>query len=539
MGWLQASLIIICTAITTVLAAPAMPATNPTVTLDNGTFTGTTSNGVNKFLGIPFAQPPVGNLRFHLPQELDPYQGAHSATAFGPACPQQAVTPSLPAGLPQDVANEISNVIFSVIFPDSEDCLTLNVVTPSNAIQSANLPVVVWIYGGGFEVGSTSTYALSLLSHFIQDNEISSFDGGVIVQRSVALGKPVIYVSMNYRVSGTSAFGFLASQEVKDAGVGNLGLHDQRLALLWVQKHISKFGGDPTKVTIWGESAGSISVALQMLANDGNTEGLFRAAFMQSGSPTPIGDITHGQPYYDDLVERTGCSGSPDTLACLRTVPYATLKDAMNKSPSIFAYQSLALAWQPRVDGNFLSDNPQNSCKKARVSRVYNKFILPNATDEEIDRLLTLYPEDVTQGSPYDTGLLNAITPQYKRTAALFGDLVFQAPRRFFLQQRSETQDTWSFLSKRLKALPVLGSVHGSDLLNSYGLGELTDYLIRFATNLDPNGGLSPQWPRYTTASPQLLTFLDIPVPSTTITQDTYRADGIEFATKLSLAYPL
>ncbi|KAI0298090.1 Alpha/Beta hydrolase protein [Multifurca ochricompacta] len=522
MGLLQASLIIICTVITTVLAAPAMPATNPTVTLDNGIFTGTTSNGVNKFLGIPFAQPPVGNLRFHLPQKLDPYQGAHSATAFGPACPQQAVTPSLPAGLPQDVANEIVKVLFSVIFPDSEDCLTLNVVTPSNAIQSANLPVVVVC---GFEVGSTSTY-----------------DGGVIVQRSVALGKPVIYVSMNYR------------QEVKDAGVGI----SERLALLWVQKHISKFGGDPTKVTIWGESAGSISVALQMLANDGNTAGLFRAAFMQSGSPTPVSDITHGQPYYDDLVERTGCSGSPDTLACLRTVPYATLKDAMNKSPSIFAYQSLALAWQPRVDGNFLSDNPQKLVQEGKVadipfitgdcddegtvfslSSLNVTIFLPNATDEEIDRLLTLYPEDVTQGSPYDTGPLNAITPQYKRTASLLGDTVFQAPRRFFLQHLSETQDTWSFLSKRLKALPVLGSVHGSDLLNSYGLGELTDYLIRFATTLDPNGGLSPQWPRYTTASPQLLTFLDIPVPSTTITQDTYRADGIEFVTKLSLAYPL
>jgi len=89
----------------------------------------------------------------------------------------------------------------------------------------------------------------------------------------------------------------------------------------------------------WGESAGAISASLHMLANEGNTEGLFRAAFMESGAPIPIGDITNGQKYYDALVADTGCSGAPDTLACLRTVPYAKLKASINKSPGIFAYQ--------------------------------------------------------------------------------------------------------------------------------------------------------------------------------------------------------
>lgn len=89
----------------------------------------------------------------------------------------------------------------------------------------------------------------------------------------------------------------------------------------------------------WGESAGAISIALHMLTNGGDTEGLFRGAFMESGSPIPVGDITGGQPYYDDLVERTGCSGSSDTLECLRGVEYQTLLDAVNQSPSIFSYQ--------------------------------------------------------------------------------------------------------------------------------------------------------------------------------------------------------
>ena len=89
----------------------------------------------------------------------------------------------------------------------------------------------------------------------------------------------------------------------------------------------------------WGESAGAISASLQMLANGGNTEGLFRGAFMQSGAPIPVGDITHGQQYYDAIVKQTGCSGSADTLDCLRTVPYGSLKAAINKSPGIFDYQ--------------------------------------------------------------------------------------------------------------------------------------------------------------------------------------------------------
>ena len=179
-----------------------------------------------------------------------------------------------------------------------------------------------------------------------------------------------------------------------------------------------------------------------------------------------------------------------------------------------------------------------------------------------MDEVLTLYPQNVTLGSPYDTGTQNAFTPEFKRIASILGDLVFQAPRRFFLDHSSGKQNTWSFctwhafsrlhvssrphsqidshtVSKRFKSLPILGSVHASDILNIYGPGDLTDYLIHFVTNLDPNGGSSPQWPQYTTSSRQLLTFLDDPVTNITITRDTYRTDGMEFLTKLSLAHPL
>ncbi|KAH9061817.1 alpha beta-hydrolase [Lactarius deliciosus] len=546
---LRVSFFAICTAAATVLAAtPPITFSSPIVKLDRGTFVGTTANGTNKFLGIPFAQPPVGDLRFRLPKAFAPYVGGHNASAFGFSCPQQANSLALPDGLPPPTLQYLSSIGTSTTIPTSEDCLTLNVIAPAGVRPGSKLPVVVWIYGGGFEVGSTVLY-----------------DGSVIVNRSIALRQPVVYVSMNYRLA---AFGFLASKEVKNAKVGNLGLWDQRLALHWVQKYIHTFGGDPSKVTLWGQSAGAISVSLQMLANGGKTEGLFRAAFMQSGSPTPVGDITNGQKYYDFLVARTNCSGSYDTLACLRAAPYEELKAAIDDTPSIFSYQSLALAWQPRADGVFLTDHPQKLVQQGKVARIpfvagecddegtlfslsqtnittdadlrayLAEFILINVTAAQMDQVLTLYPQDVTQGSPYDTGTENVLTPEFKRIASLLGDFVFQAPRRFLLKNVSGKQNTWSYLTKRLKSLPILGSVHGSDIAIIYGGQDLTDYLIHFATNLNPNGGSGPQWPRYTTSSPQLLTLLDGPVPAN-ITLDTYRVDAIEFITELSLVHPL
>ncbi|KAK7050555.1 carboxylic ester hydrolase [Favolaschia claudopus] len=520
----------------------------PSITLDSGTFVGTAGTNTQSFLGIPFAQPPVGDLRFRLPVANAAYTGTHNATAMGPACPQQAIKLPILTGLPQEVVDDVVNSIFGTVFPASEDCLTINVIKPTSATSTSKLPVVAWIFGGGFELGSTQMY-----------------DGTTIVQRSIAMGEPVIYVSMNYRVA---AFGFLASKEVRAAGVGNLGLQDQRQALRWIQKYIGNFGGDPSKVTIWGESAGAISVSLQMLANGGNTEGLFRGAFMESGSPIPVGAIENGQKYYDQIVSQTGCSSASDTLACLRTVPFDKLKAAQDATPGIFSYQSLVLAWLPRADGTFLSDNPQRLVQQGKVANVpfvtgdcddegtlfslstlnittddqfltwIKTFWVPQGSTAQGVALNTLYPSDQVDGSPFDTGLLNSVTPQFKRIAAFQGDAVFQAPRRFFQQTLSGKQKQWAFLSKREKAVPVLGSFHATDILNVYFDGELTDYLINFANNLDPNGKTVPSWPGYTTATPNMMTFLDGLIP-TSITQDTYRAAGMQFLTNLTLQFPV
>ncbi|GAW08977.1 carotenoid ester lipase precursor [Lentinula edodes] len=526
----------------------ASPLAGPTVTLDSAVVTGVTSGNTQEFLGIPFAQPPTGPLRFNLPQPVPSYNASFSATAMGPACPQQTIDLPILTGLAAETIDFIVNSIYGFVFPDDEDCLTINVIKPASATTSSKLPVLVWIFGGGFELGGPQMY-----------------DGTSIVERSIELDEPVIYVSMNYRVT---AFGFLSSQEVKDAGVGNLGLQDQREAFRWVQKYIGAFGGDPTKVTIWGESAGAISASLHMVSNGGNTEGLFRAAFMQSGSPIPVGDITDGQAYYDTLVEATGCSESSDTLDCLRGVDYTVLKAAVDASPGIFAYQSLNLAWLPRADGVFLTDDPQKLVQQGQVSAIpivsgdcddegtlfslaslnvttqsdiatyVQTIFLPNISDSDLAELLTEYPADITEGSPFDTGILNAITPEFKRIAAFQGDAVFQAPRRFFLQSLSGKQPIWSFINKRLKDLPVLGSAHGTDILNVYGGGDMADYLIRFAATLDPNGNTGIEWPQYTTGSPNMLQFNDGLIPLT-LSLDNYRESAMSFTTQLTLTNPV
>ncbi|KAF9230427.1 Alpha/Beta hydrolase protein [Melanogaster broomeanus] len=161
----------------------------------------------------------------------------------------------------------------------------------------------------------------------------------------------------------------------------------------------------------------------------------------------------------------------------------------------------------------------------------------PNATSTMVQQLLQYYPADITQGSPFDTGTHNALTSQFKRMAAFQGDISVHSPRRIFLQQRSGKQNLWTYLSKRLKAVPFLGSFHASDILNVYGGEDMASYLVRFVTSLDPNGDSDLYWPQYTTAEPNMLEFLEGEIPQA-LTQDTYRAEAIEYLTNVTLVYP-
>jgi carboxylesterase type B len=192
----------------------------PIVNVRNGTIVGTHSNVYNQdyFLGIPFAQPPVDGLRFRNPQSLNTTypNGLYQANEYAPACIGYGAGES--------------------DLPLSEDCLYLNVIRPSG-YENVTLPVGLWIHGGGFTTGGS---------------RMPGYNLSYIVENSVRIGKPIIGVSIAYRLSG---WGFLASQQVSGQGQTNIALRDQRLAMHWTKENIYAFGGDPQKITIWGESA--------------------------------------------------------------------------------------------------------------------------------------------------------------------------------------------------------------------------------------------------------------------------------------------
>ncbi|GAA99973.1 uncharacterized protein L969DRAFT_96590 [Mixia osmundae IAM 14324] len=536
-------------ALTAVHAAPAgekraiLPA-SPTVTVPGlTTFKGAqvTNNGVSidNFFGIPFAAPPTGTNRLKPPQPLSAsLANPYDATQQNNDCLAQQATGGTP----------VSPLLSSVLGPflttgESEDCLYLNVQRPSSASGSSKLPVMLWIYGGGFEFGGKSTY-----------------DGKNIVAQSVSQNQPVVYVALNYRLAG---WGFLPGQEVYDAKVGNLGLQDQRAAMQWVNKNIAAFGGDPTKVTLFGESAGAISIGFQLLYQGlGSTQGLYRAVIEQSGSPIPVGPLSYGQTYFDTIANYTGCGTSSDKLGCLRSVSSNTYAAAVNQCPYILtAYRALALAFVPRVDGNIIPDLPQKLASQGKFAKVpaingdnkdegtlfvlsatnvsseaafktYIKGFFPMITTSLLNALATAYPNNPTQGSPFGTGEENqTLLYENKRLAAILGDLVFQAPRRFISElYRKANLPIYSYLFEPLN-LPLLGTPHATDILYVFGdvPGPTTQQImaswISFATTLDPNSQTSVKlpvkWlPRNLNGASNQIVFG--PDGVTTLGQDTY-----------------
>ncbi|KAI9063825.1 carotenoid ester lipase [Trametes sanguinea] len=519
-----------------------------TVKLDDATVVGTSDGVVTQFLGIPFAEPPVGDLRLRLPQPISRYRGTINATTFGNQCIQQTlITPTIPTNFPPQVSSFVAAMAVPPDVPQSEDCLNINVIVPAGAKPGDKLPVAAWIYGGGFQIGSNAVRP-----------------GQVVVNRSIEIGQPVIFVSMNYRLS---AFGFLGGREISEAGLGNLGLQDQREALRWVQKHIAAFGGDPGKVTIWGESAGAQSVAFQMLAKNGDTEGLFRAGWMESGGVSPAGNVSKLQPNFDFIASETGCASARDIIQCLREAPADSLKAAMDKTATFLSFTSLNTPWMPHADGLFLTDNPQKLVQEGKIADIpfvvgacedegtlfslsslnittnneaaayIKSTYFPNAPEEDITRLLELYPSNPALGSPFGTGDAFAFTPEFKRLAAFQGDFIFHSTRRFLLDQRAGKQVARSFLSERNKVVG-LGATHTTELANVFGGGDMTDFLARFASNLDPNGGSELHWPEYNPASPELIAFVEGKAPLTVI-PDTFRKEANDFLVQLGLAQPI
>jgi carboxylesterase type B len=532
----------------------AFAASTPAVTISypQATIVGLSGN-VEQFPGVPFAKPPTGSLRLKPPQPLTEPYGVYNATSNPPACPQFIFSTVLNDAIPtSELGLLLDTPLFQKALDESEDCLYLNIHRPAGTTANSKLPVLFWIFGGGFEIGWNSMY-----------------DGTPWVTESVKEGQPIIVVTVNYRVGG---FGFLPGKEILADGSANLGLLDQRLGLEWVADNIAAFGGDPSKVTIWGESAGAISVFDQMILYDGDNtykgNPLFRGAIMNSGSAIPADsvDCPRAQVVYDTVVAAAGCSSVPDSLACLREVDYATFLNATNSVPALLSYTSVALSYLPRPDGTIFTKSPDILGQEGKFAKVPiiigdqedegTLFALFQSnittTDELVDYLLSiffhdanptvieglvaLYSDYTTDGSPFRTGIFNNWYPEFKRLAAILGDLTFTLTRRATLQIATSVTPNipvWSYLSSYDYGTPIMGTFHGSDILQvffgiypNYASASFHAYYISFVNHLDPNVGNNyPDWPQWSKNKQLLNTYATF---STLIT-DNFRSDIVEY----------
>lgn len=531
-------------------AAPTVVAPSPQATV-----AGKDASGVETFNGIPYAQPPVGQLRLKPPQPITSAVGKVDGAASPRGCPQFFFSVD-EQNFPTNVLGTILNTpLFQAVTNSGEDCLTINVQRPAGTKADAKLPVLFWIFGGGFELGATSMY-----------------DGTSLVAESVAQGKPIIFVAVNYRVGG---FGFMPGKEILADGSANLGLLDQRLGLQWVADNIAAFGGDPEKVTIWGESAGSISVMDQMLLYDGDNtykgKPLFRAGIMNSGSivPAQAVDSSKAQAIYDRVVQESGCSASSDTLGCLRTTPYTKFLQACNSVPGILSYYTVNLSYLPRPDGTTITASPDelvlngkyakvpfivgdqedegtlfglftpNLTTTAEISNYFSSIFFTEASTTQISELVSTYQTITEDGSPFRTGLLNNFYPQFKRVSAIIGDITFTLTRRVFLDIASTVNPSvpsWSYLATYDYGTPILGTFHGSDLLQVfYGIlpnnaaKTIRGYYYSFIYNLDPNEGNNfAEWPQWSKSKK----LLDFGANRNGLLDDNFRSDTAEWLKK-------
>ncbi|PYH32854.1 cholinesterase [Aspergillus neoniger CBS 115656] len=543
-------------------AAPtkvARSAASPTAQVRNGTYVGVTNIHYQQdfFLGMPYAQQPLGDLRFTVPQSLnESWSGARDAKEYSNIC----------VGYGTD----------SIWYPQSEACLTLNVIRDSSVNENSKLPVGVWIHGGGFYEGSSADQRYNM---------------SAIVANSYKIGKPFIAVSLNYRLS---AWGFLSSSQVWGTGNTNLGIRDQRLALHWIKENIAAFGGDPEKITIWGESAGAMSVGYHLAAYGGRDDGLFRAGIMESGATITAspGNYTGYQALYDELAAQVGCSNVVDSLQCLREVPFEKLNAALNTTSGNSEFN-----FGPVIDGDIVREWGSLQLDKHEFVKVpilagtntdegtafgptgintteefyayltdgESGFQLPPTIAQEI---LQLYPDDPALGIPEFLGDSRVPSEgyQWRRTCAYAGDYVMHANRRRQCEAWTETSTPAYCYRFNMRAadVPILsGATHFEEVAfvfnNIAGLGYhygkpfagmpesyvqlsnlMTSMWASFIHDLDPNSGIKDsdvQWQPYGKDQPVDLVF-DANVTSYSYMEpDTWRKEGIDYINSVANAY--
>lgn len=433
------------------LAAAAPAAAKPSATLvrtEGGQVSGALEGGIVSWKGIPFAAPPVADLRWRAPQPVSPWTGVKPATAYGNDCMQKPFGgDAAPLGT-----------------PPAEDCLYLNVWKPAAA--RGKLPVMVWIYGGGFVNGGASP---------------PTYSGANLAR------KGVMFVSFNYRVGRFGAFAHPALVAGPD-GTGNFGHLDQIAAMEWVRRNIAAFGGDPANVTVIGESAGGASV--HMLLTSPRSKGLFKRAVVMSGGDgrvaegaTPAAAAEIAQAF---AASKGIAPGDPEALAKLRALSAEEVTDGLNLA-QLFA----------RTTRNYIGPVPDGvvtvPVRAAYEAGAFNKVpIMLGATSADI-------------GGP--TGGMIAGGRELVDILADKG-----VPTYHYM---------FSYVAESLKAP---GAGHATDIpfffdtqAVKYGAattardnamgGVISSYLVNFAKTGNPQGRGLPKWPVHTRAAPAMMDF--------------------------------
>lgn len=465
-------------------------ATNDSIRVDGGLISGTTVDGVRSFKGIPFAAPPVGDLRWKPPQPVVAWQGVRQADNFGPMCPQSPY----PSG----------SMYYAPPQTQSEDCLYLNVWTAAKVGDKR--PVMVWIHGGALTRGSGSN---------------AVYDGTALAKKGVVL------VTINYRIG---PLGYLAHSELTSESPqhssGNYGVLDQIAALKWVRKNIAALGGDPNRVTIFGQSAGSWSV--NTLVASPLAKGLFQRAIGESGGAFPhdayLREDRNKLPSAEKIGAAFAKAAGANSIKALRALPAEKIVEVFTNDPEGRKFRT-----QVNVDGWVLPDETRNVFAQGKhndvpviagsnaneMTTLTTPAMVPKTVEDYRKRVESQYGEMIKElDAVYPVKSAEDIKDAYLGSLR---DTIFSLPMRTWARMTAAGHSkAYLYFFSHVRPSPnskYNGAYHASEIAYVFSnlsrenkayqdvdfkLAEMmTSYWVNFATTGDPNGKGLPKWKPY------------------------------------------